>query len=62
MPDWLFWMTPGERQWFWWESRVDTASTATVVIEVSGWPTAVGALRWLLEVAGASTVETLNAV
>jgi hypothetical protein len=57
--DWLSWLAPAERQWFWWGASVDSETSATVV-EVTDWPVPVWALRWLLKVAGAENVEVLE--
>jgi len=51
--DWLSWLQPGERQWFWWDGRVVGPDEARILVEVPSWPTALGALTWLLRVAGA---------
>ena len=56
LADWLFWMEPSERQWFWWDASVDGPDAATVVVEVPGWPAPLGALEWLLRAAGAIEV------
>lgn len=58
--DWLFWLDPDERQWHWWDAVVDDESSAKVFVEVAGWPAALGALEWLLRVAGATAVVTLG--
>lgn len=58
--DWLHWMHPDERQWFWWDARIDADGTATVVVEVLEWPSATGALEWLLRAAGASSVQVAD--
>jgi hypothetical protein len=58
--DWLHWMQPGERQWFWWDARIDAPHEAIIRLEIHGWPTATGALLWLLRVAGASAVEVVE--
>lgn len=55
LSEWLHWMDPGQRQWYWWDAHVDSARAATVTVEVAGWPTPLGSLEWLLRVAGAST-------
>lgn len=55
--DWLFWLAPDERQWYWWDAVVDDDHSARIFVEVAGWPAALGALGWLLRVAGATTVE-----
>ena len=61
LPDWLHWMHPDERQWYWWDARVDGDSSAKVLVEVPGWPSAIGALEWLLRLAGASSVHVAKA-
>jgi len=53
LADWLFWLDPCERQWFWWDATVDHPDRATIVVEVPGWPAPLGALEWLLRAAGA---------
>ena len=50
-------MHPEEREWSWWDARVEGAGVASVLVEVPGWPMAVGALEWLLRVAGATEIE-----
>jgi hypothetical protein len=56
LADWLFWLEPGERQWFWWAATVEDPDTASVVVEVAGWPAPLGALEWLLRASGAVAV------
>jgi hypothetical protein len=56
LADWLYWLEPSERQWFWWDALVENSDTLRVVVEVSGWPTPLGALDWLLRAAGAAEV------
>jgi hypothetical protein len=53
LPDWLYWLMPSERQWFWWDAEVGRDGSLRVTIEVAGWPVALGALGWLLRAAGA---------
>jgi hypothetical protein len=50
--DWLYWMRPDERQWFWWESRMASPDAGLVSVEVADWPAAVGSLLWLLRASG----------
>ena len=58
LADWLYWMKPSNRQWFWWDASVLEGSDSTVVaVEVEAWPFPWGSLRWLLHVAGASAIE-----
>ena len=55
--DWLFWMQPSERQWFWWDAHVESPELLRVVVEVPAWPAPLGALEWLLRAAGVSEVH-----
>lgn len=55
--NWLHLVAPDERQWHWWDARTEGPNFARVSIEVSGWPTATGALEWLLKAAGATSVS-----
>jgi hypothetical protein len=52
----LFWFRPEERNWFWWDAKVKDSNTLSIQVLVYGFPFAWGALRWLLNVAGASHV------
>jgi hypothetical protein len=56
LDEWLFWLEPDQRAWFWWgaERRADRVE---VLVEVDAWPYPDGALRWLLLVAGATGVD-----
>jgi hypothetical protein len=56
LADWLYWLEPSERQWFWWDSVIESPDTLQVIVEVSGWPAPLGALDWLLRAAGAAEV------
>jgi hypothetical protein len=58
LADWLYWLQPSERQWFWWDATATAEGTLRVTVEVASWPTALGSLHWLLRAAGA--VEVLN--
>ncbi|MGH3544595.1 MAG: hypothetical protein ACRDPW_01480 [Mycobacteriales bacterium] len=53
--DWIHWLQPDERQWFWWDAVVDGERSARISVEVPGWPVPLGALEWLLSVAGAES-------
>lgn len=59
LPDWLYWMRPDERQWYWWDLSVKSDRSATLAVAVPGWPAPLGALRWLLKVAGADSVDQI---
>lgn len=56
---WLHWFAPGgdERQWRWFDSGIISSDRFWITIEVEGYPTAYGALRWLLRAAGATDLE-----
>lgn len=60
LADWMHWMHPEERQWFWWDACVENAGSAVVLLEIPGWPPAIGALEWLLRVAGAASVDAVE--
>lgn len=60
LADWMHWMQPTERQWSWWDARVEGDAMAIVLVEVQGWPSATGALEWLLRAAGASSVRVAH--
>jgi hypothetical protein len=54
--DWLYWLEPERRGWFWWDANASDDSHAVVAVEVQGWPFPWGALSWLLRAAGADQV------
>jgi hypothetical protein len=56
LTNWLFWLEPAERQWYWWDSETCADGRLRVAVEVGGWPAALGALDWLLRAAGAIQV------
>lgn len=63
LDNWLYWMEPSNRQWFWWDARVlEGSESAFVAVQVEAWPFPWGWLRWLFRAAGASTVETAESV
>jgi hypothetical protein len=55
LANWLYWLEPQHREWFWWDARV-TNGTVGITVQVSGWPAPLGALDWLLRAAGATEV------
>ncbi len=57
LADWEYWLQPEERQWYWWDAVTHGEHSATVSVEVLGWPAPLGALGWLLRAAGATTVD-----
>lgn len=56
LDDWLFWMNPAERTWYWWDAAVQPDGRLRVVVEIPGWPTSYGSLEWLIRAAGATPV------
>lgn len=61
LENWLYWMEPQNRDWFWWDAVVEHSPERIIVqLEVTRWPCSWGALRWLLRTAGASAVELQN--
>ena len=54
---WLYWMDPTNREWFWWDAVVLSVNHSAVAVEVTSWPFAWGAFRWLLKASGASRVD-----
>jgi len=57
LADWLFWLEPVERSWFWWDARAEDPNTARIEVEVDEWPAPLGALDWLLRASGATVVR-----
>jgi hypothetical protein len=59
LADWLHWFAPGpdERQWRWLGGTSMDQTRIQVVVQVGGYPTAYGALTWLLRAAGALDIR-----
>lgn len=57
LANWLHWLQPEERQWFWWDAAVSGRDMLRVQVEVSSWPAPLGALEWLLRAAGGKRVS-----
>jgi hypothetical protein len=51
--DWLDWMAPSERTWFWWDLSQHSHREFLLAVTSYQWPFNWGALRWLLRAAGA---------
>jgi hypothetical protein len=56
LADWLHWMEPSERQWYWWDNIVDDADQFRILLVISGSPAPLGALGWLIRVAGGQEI------
>jgi hypothetical protein len=58
LDNWLYWMQPENRQWFWWDAKIlDDCDQAIVIVQVKSWPFPWGSLQWLFKAAGASALE-----
>lgn len=55
LADWLYWLQPEERQWYLWDSRVESKDHVRVQVQIVDNPV-LGALTWLLCAAGANDV------
>ena len=53
---WLYWLEPAQREWYWWNATVEEPDSLHVVVQVEGWPAPLGALDWLLRVAGGNEI------
>jgi hypothetical protein len=56
LADWLYWLEPAQREWFWWNAAVANPDTVHVDVQVRGWPAPLGALDWLLRASGSTEV------
>jgi hypothetical protein len=57
LSDWLHWLEPSQRKWFWWGAKELSQEKLLVAVEVIDWPFAWGALTWLFKASGAEKVE-----
>jgi hypothetical protein len=53
---WLHWFQPAERQWYWWDGEPVDETHGLITVATQGLPVPLGALRWLLRVAGADEI------
>lgn len=53
LSDWLYWLKPEQRQWYWWNSEIIDSNTFKITVECFGSPFPWGALEWLVKSAGA---------
>jgi len=56
LPQWLHWMRPQQRTWYWFECDIAAGRELLLAVEVDGWPFPWGSLRWLFLAAGAASV------
>ena len=57
LSSWLYWLTPENRKWFWWDAAEENANKIIIAVEVDDWPFPWGSLAWLFRAAGASRVD-----
>jgi hypothetical protein len=58
LSNWLYYLEPENRRWYWWDGQVIDPEILIVAIEVYDWPFPWGSLDWLLRASGANKVET----
>lgn len=56
LDNWILWLEPEERQWFWWSAEAADPDQVVLRVEVPDWPAPTGALEWLLRASGAVEV------
>ena len=56
--DWLYWLHPDERAWYWWDALDVDANALIVAVVIYDWPFPWDALEWLLRSAGATRVDS----
>lgn len=54
---WIYWFQPENRNWYWWDARIENPDTIQIAVEVNEWPFPWGALKWLFIASGATDVE-----
>lgn len=57
LANWIYWLRPENRYWYWWDAKPLDDKALVVVVEAHAWPFPSGALVWLLRAAGADRVE-----
>jgi hypothetical protein len=60
--NWLHWMRPENRQWYWWDAAMEGYDSFYIAVEVDGWPFPWGSLRWLAKAAGAISLDSKDEV
>lgn len=53
LENWLYWMKPEQATWHWVSASTTSNIELDVVLDLEGWPTALGAFEWLARAAGA---------
>jgi hypothetical protein len=57
LANWLYWLSPTERTWLWWDALVLDGNQILVLVAVEEWPFPWGALSWLFRGSGAMEVS-----
>jgi hypothetical protein len=57
LEDWLYWLEPNRRKWFWWDGIVKNPNMLRVLVEVEEWPFAWESLAWLLRASKATSIQ-----
>lgn len=58
--NWIHWFRSEERHWSWWSAAVLEPGLLQIEVVALEWPFPSEALEWLVEVAGAESVEKLD--
>jgi hypothetical protein len=61
LSDWLYWLEPDQRDWYWWDGSQLSDDTAKVTVEVVDFNAPLGSFRWLLTAVGAIEVRDSRA-
>jgi hypothetical protein len=57
LSNWIYWMHPDNREWYWWDATCIDNDTILVAIEVDSWPFPWGSLSWLFKASDAISIE-----
>jgi hypothetical protein len=57
LSNWLYWFTPSERSWQWWDAQIIDENIIAFAVAVESWPFPWGAISWLFRGSGAISVE-----
>ena len=49
---WVYWFQRDQRNWFWWDARIENDSCLQIFLQVDDWPCAMGAFEWLMRASG----------
>lgn len=57
LQNWLYWLHPEQREWFWWDGLVINTNLLRIAVEVSAHPFSWQALTWLFKASGARDIQ-----